>query len=728
MGARSSGDDMLPAGDLRPEGSSRLSAVSGSSENRPSMVEGNSRGSYFQGDVNPNELETMGPHRAPVPVDDVSDIIDAADTMKQHYTDEFEEKFLIVRRGFWVHLTVDDFHAISLFKNRNYHARRIAEDVPSKAQREVHLNVNTDRGGEYSGWELDAEKRRFKIPPNAIIGEWRFFINRRGPYRLFILFNPWCEEDPVFMPDQNMAEEYVLEEGGYLYTGTKSKRGWFYGQFETGILEIVLHLLDRTSIVHSLKASPIHVARSMSAAINANDSDDGLIHGRWKGSYSGGRHPCSWTNSVNIFQKFAEKGRPVKYGQCWVFAACMNTALRCLGIPSRVVTCTGCFHDENKNVVKDYYYDAGLSPVRKKEWEGMWNFHVWNEVWMRRRDLGEAYDGWQVIDATPQEKSDGLSQLGPASLRAIKEGHCYLPYDAAFVFAEVNADKAYWVQDNSGKFQLYKIKNSSGIGTHLYTDQDGQRIDMMDQYKFKEGSVEERQQTLLAVSCGTRPSIYDEVPNKDLVEITSDLPEEYHAHNDLRFQIFFKFKEEDDNGDVIARVTCCVTTYHGVLIQELLSDKQKLELPGGSPYQGVIPAREVQQHLNGENVLRFHVFCYTPKNRDMSGEQFIVQLESCEPTLEVRTEGPFKKGQGLELVMNFENEYEFPLSKCAFKLDAPWLKDNKPFVLRNLINPRESKHIRVQYVPRKRGVIVIVGSFLCDELKTKSVTVKIRVD
>lgn len=36
------------------------------------------------------------------------------------------------------------------------------------------------------------------------------------------------------------------------------------------------------------------------------------------------------------------------------------------------------------------------------------NYHVWNEVWMKRPDLGSAYDGWQVIDATPQELSDDM--------------------------------------------------------------------------------------------------------------------------------------------------------------------------------------------------------------------------------------------------------------------------------------------------------------------------------
>lgn len=35
------------------------------------------------------------------------------------------------------------------------------------------------------------------------------------------------------------------------------------------------------------------------------------------------------------------------------------------------------------------------------------NFHVWVECWMRRSDLSEEFDGWQVVDPTPQEKSAG---------------------------------------------------------------------------------------------------------------------------------------------------------------------------------------------------------------------------------------------------------------------------------------------------------------------------------
>ena len=47
------------------------------------------------------------------------------------------------------------------------------------------------------------------------------------------------------------------------------------------------------------------------------------------------------------------------------------------------------------------------------------NFHVWNEAWFVRNDLGSSYNGWQVLDSTPQERSQGntlLAHRGSPSL------------------------------------------------------------------------------------------------------------------------------------------------------------------------------------------------------------------------------------------------------------------------------------------------------------------------
>lgn len=44
---------------------------------------------------------------------------------------------------------------------------------------------------------------------------------------------------------------------------------------------------------------------------------------------------------------------------------------------------------------------------------GCRNFHCWVEAWMKREDLPPGHDGWQVLDPTPQERSDGTAQNNP---------------------------------------------------------------------------------------------------------------------------------------------------------------------------------------------------------------------------------------------------------------------------------------------------------------------------
>lgn len=61
------------------------------------------------------------------------------------------------------------------------------------------------------------------------------------------------------------------------------------------------------------------------AQVNAND-DNGLIVGCWDGQFASGTAPHAWTGSVAIFEQYLkEGGRPVKYGQCWVFSAVVVT-------------------------------------------------------------------------------------------------------------------------------------------------------------------------------------------------------------------------------------------------------------------------------------------------------------------------------------------------------------------------------------------------------------------
>ncbi|NUN34818.1 hypothetical protein GJQ63_26420, partial [Escherichia coli] len=133
-------------------------------------------------------------------------------------------------------------------------------------------------------------------------------------------------------------------------------------------------------------------------------------------------------------------------------------------IPSRVITNFESAHDTNANLMIDVVYNEKGMLIESDD--SVWNFHVWNEGWFTRSDLGPEYNGWQILDATPQEQSGGIYRLGPASLRAIKEGDVDKDYDCVFVFGEMNADRVQWIEYEDGRREkVYSDSKSVGQRT-----------------------------------------------------------------------------------------------------------------------------------------------------------------------------------------------------------------------------------------------------------------------
>ena len=194
--------------------------------------------------------------------------------------------------------------------------------------------------------------------------------------------------------------------------------------------------------------------------VNSPD-DSGAVMGNWSDDYTGGKDPTKWLGSQNILQKFYKTKKPVKYGQCWVFAGVLATVCRTLGIPCRVVTNFSSAHDTQSSLTIDCFIDAEGKELKNMRSDSVWNFHVWNEVWMKRMDLGSTICGWQAIDATPQEASDGAYRCGPASIDAVKNGEVLKPYDNQFLFAEVNADKVFWKYEGPSKPLKLVAKNTN---------------------------------------------------------------------------------------------------------------------------------------------------------------------------------------------------------------------------------------------------------------------------
>ncbi|NWX14609.1 TGM4 glutamyltransferase, partial [Aegotheles bennettii] len=426
-----------------------------------------------------------------------------------HHTDAYNISNLVVRRGqpFQLQLTFSR----ELRSTDKLALRFGIGEKPMKITGTL-MSLNPRREQDLGGWQISIVENNGKecrlsvtSSPKAPVGKYILNVKTETSiYKpendaVYLLFNPWCEGDVVFLDDEAQRKEYVLNDTGCIYVGSSYSiysRPWNFGQFEEFVLDACMYLLDKSELRLSRRRDPVFVSRAMSALVNSND-DNGVVLGNWSGNYGNGTSPMDWIGSVAILQKYYKTKKPVPYGQCWVFAGVLTTVMRCLGIPCRCVSNFNSAHDTDENLRVDVYLNERGEKLNWMSLDSIWNFHVWNDVWMKRTDLPTGFDGWQAIDATPQEQSQGLFQCGPCPLKAVKDGDVYLPFDGKFVYAEVNADKVYWIlRKVNGKDKYYKISTETrGVGVNISTKAVGEdrREDITLQYKFPEGSEEERE-------------------------------------------------------------------------------------------------------------------------------------------------------------------------------------------------------------------------------------------
>uniref|UniRef100_A0A8C5R8J8 protein-glutamine gamma-glutamyltransferase n=1 Tax=Leptobrachium leishanense TaxID=445787 RepID=A0A8C5R8J8_9ANUR len=426
-----------------------------------------------------------------------------------HRTHEISDRRLIARRG--------QVFSISLhFKTRGFQKGDaiifIAETGPwpdeasgTRAVFPLTKAVNKKTWcATMEGNNFESMAIAMSSSPNAIIGQYMLKIqittgSKSTTYQLgafTLLFNPWCAEDEVYMENEAQRQEYVMNDYGFVYQGNRNwitPCPWNFGQFEDDILDIILKILDKSLNYLedafkdlSNRNRAVYVSRVLCAMVNSND-DRGVVQGNWDEDNKSGVSPSSWNGSTAILRQWYKNDcQPVKYGQCWVFAAVMCTVMRGLGIPTRVITNFDSAHDTNDNLIIDEYYDTAGKKLPKNSGDSIWNFHVWCECWMARRDLPLGYGGWQVLDPTPQETSDGIYCCGPTSVKAIKAGDVHLDYDGPFVFSMVNADCVSWMM--YGKKREKLLCDPRLVGNCISTKYVGRddREDVTHQYKYEE--------------------------------------------------------------------------------------------------------------------------------------------------------------------------------------------------------------------------------------------------
>ncbi|RZF45384.1 hypothetical protein LSTR_LSTR002827 [Laodelphax striatellus] len=569
---------------------------------------------------------------------------------------------------------------------------------------------------------------------NCIVGEWKMDIDTKlmdnsalsfnldAPF--YVLFNPWCQDDQVYIDGEELRREYVLADTGLIWRGTLNRMRpsvWKFAQFEKDILECSVYLLTNTGkLPPSSCNDPVKITRALSAAVNSPD-DYGVVMGNWSADFGGGTPPSKWVGSMKIIQKFFKDKKPVKYGQCWVFAGIVCTVCRALGIPCRVITTYAAAHDTQNSLTVDYFVDENGSVMEELNSDSIWNFHVWNEVWASRHDLGEddKYGGWQVVDATPQELSDDMFRLGPTSVTAVKNAEILRPYDTAFVFSEVNADKIFWRY--AGPSQPLKLlrKDMLGIGQCISTKAVGKwtREDITENYKHAEKTETERTNMLKALR--QSESLFSRYY---LNEEFNDIKFDFKLLDDivigLPFSVILSMKNKSRTKDYSISIILRVDTviYTGKIKDSVKKEKFEIVVKAGAEEEVKMDVSWEEYSKRLVDQCAFNIASMATVN-DTNFEYFAQDdFRVRKPDIKIKLDGEALIGQPLTGTVSFINPLPVSLKKGKFVIEGPGLEAQYKVKLTGNVGPNEELSAPFKMIPMFPGRATIVVKFTSKEL------------
>ncbi|XP_029446458.1 coagulation factor XIII A chain [Rhinatrema bivittatum] len=652
---------------------------------------------------------------------------------QEHYTEKYYNAQLILRRG--------QLYQIQIDFNRPYD--------PEKDQFWVEYVIGRypqQSKGTYIAIplveELENGKWGAKITRNlsnsvnlsimsssdCIVGKYRMYIavltpfgirrtNRNSETDTYFLFNPWSKEDSVYLADEKEREEYVLNDTCVIFHGESNDvktRSWELGQFEEGILDTSLFLMDKAQLDLSGRGNPIKIARIGAAMVNAKD-DQGVVAGSWSNDYTYGVPPSAWTGSVDIMLEYRSSGLPVRYGQCWVFAGVFNTFLRSLGIPARIITNYFSAHDNNANLQMDIYLDEEGKINSKLTKDSVWNYHCWNECWMTRPDLPVGFGGWQVVDATPQETSDGMFRCGPASVLAIKHGHACFQFDTPFVYAEVNCDVVYYKVLKDGTREVEYV-DKTHVGRRIVTKEVGGSgmQDITDQYKFSEGTEEERLALDTALMYGVKKEVGQDTSSAANVIMDFQV-ENAILGSDFKATVTFR-NSGLSRYTITAHLTGHVVFYTGVTKTEFKNKSLEVVLEPNSYKTIEVPirARDYMSQLVEQASLHFFVTARINETKKIIAHQKCVVLQV--PQLHIKVHGERRVGKEMTVLVEFTNPLNKTLENVTLRVGGPGVLKTATKLISEM--PTNSSFTwEEKCSPKRAGMRKLIASLDCDALR-----------
>ncbi|XP_046896125.1 coagulation factor XIII A chain-like [Hypomesus transpacificus] len=306
-----------------------------------------------------------------------------------------------------------------------------------------------------------------------------------------------------------------------------------------------------------------------------------------------------------------------------------------------------------------------------------------------------------------------MYRCGPASVQAIKHGQICYPFDAPFVFAEVNSDVVFYSRSRDGTLTPVRV-NISHVGRKMLTKAAGGRDsrDITDHYKFPEGSEEERTVMEKAEEFGcNRESVV--LPEADVV---LELPPlEVRVGED--FHLTLQLTNRSEKRRVVnGYVSGTVVYYTGVTSSEFLFKTPRMTLDPMQTEKEVVPVlyKDYQKHLVEQSNLHFIVTGKVKETGQIVTAMRVVALRN--PEIIVQVSGLARVSEEMMVLVEFTNPFSFSLEDVYVRMEGPgvMLPKKKHY---SLITAGQSITWTERFTPRRAGPTTLIASLDCAALR-----------
>ncbi|XP_063281936.1 protein-glutamine gamma-glutamyltransferase E-like [Pelobates fuscus] len=570
----------------------------------------------------------------------------------------------------------------------------------------------------------------------AVVGRYKLFLkilneagngNKQILGYVYILFNPWVQGDEVFMPIEEERREYVLNDTGLILYGHEpiiNSRPWDFGQFEEDILDIIFSLYDQSLDVKRdpeqeliRRSCAEYVSRTLCGMVN-HHNENSILLGNWTGDYKNGVSPTTWNGSVPILRSWRQNG-PVSFGQCWVSAGVLCTMLRCLGIPTRLVTIFDAARHTDKQFRIARVFSESARPMPEKS-PGLWCFHTLTEMWMRRPDIHDHSD-WQVLDTDSGASYKGIHRLGPASLIVIKEGFLTLDTDATIFFAELNCQ----IYEQIFRYNTSKPKgytNFHPAGKFVGTKALGviAIADVTDAHKYAAGTPKAREiltkaQNIVLRKQSLMSTARESIENPENLAPKPDFTGNFEPGQPSQvgedFTTTLILKNTNDETKVIeVNLRVHTMVYTRAPLKDILIETRSISLGPNEekkmPY--TITYSQYKNVLKNDNLIRFVAVCFDDKEGSLV-TQSVVTLSKPRLLIKVCGNPVFNTPLNVEII--FSNPLNEDISNGHLVVEGSGLLRKPVALYLPIVKSKQTCVTMVTLLPYRAGPRMLMVNF-----------------